>query len=159
MGVEQSESLLSAPQLQCASTPLNMTFLRRHRLVTVFFALVSLLFMQLAVAGYVCPNEGMSGAAESNTAMAHAGMPCAESMDTAVVMDNAQPGLCQAHCQTGQQASSTYVLPAVPMMPVIAPDFSQLDANPVSTGAALQAPLLQRTTAPPLSVRNCCFRT
>ena len=136
-----------------------MIFLRRHRLVTVFFALVSLLFMQLAVAGYVCPNEGMSGAAESNTAMAHAGMPCAESMDTAVVMDNAQPGLCQAHCQSDQQSASTYVLPVLPEMPAMTPDFSKPGTSLVSQGVPLQAPLLLRTTAPPLSVRNCCFRT
>lgn len=157
LGVEQSESLLSAPQLQCASTPLNMTFLRRHRLVTVFFALVSLLFMQLAVAGYVCPNEGMSGAAESNTAMAHAGMPCAESMVAGI--DASQPGLCQAHCQSDQQSASTYVLPVLPEMPAMTPDFSKLGTSLVSQGVPLQAPLLLRTTAPPLSVRNCCFRT
>ena len=133
-----------------------MIFLRRHRLVTVFFTLVSLLFMQLAVAGYVCPNHGMNGTAESNTATAHAGMPCAESMVAGI--DTAQPGLCQAHCQSDQQSASTYVLPVLPEVPAMAPDFSKLGTSLVSQGVPLQAPLLLRTTAPPLSVRNCCFR-
>lgn len=133
-----------------------MMFLRRHRLTTVLFALVSLLFMQLAVAGYVCPT-GMTSAAESTMAMAHAGTPCAEAMPT--MMDDAQPGLCQAHCQQDHQSADTYTLPVLPVLPTVAHDFAQQDASSLTQGVPLQAPLLLRTTAPPLSVRNCCFRT
>ncbi len=134
-----------------------MIALRRHRLITVLFALVNLLFMQLAVAGYVCPNGGIAGVAKTSLAKSHAGMPCAESMATG--MDTAQPGLCQAHCQSDQQSSGTYVLPDLPMMPTMGHDFTQQDIVSLSRGVPLQAPLLLRTTAPPLSVRNCCFRT
>ncbi len=137
-------------------TPTKMTSLRRHRLITLLFALVGLLFMQLAVAGYTCP-PGVSGAADTSMSMAHTGMPCAESMPTN--MDTEQPGLCQAHCQSDQQSASTYVLPVLPMLPVLAFDFSQSEKISVDRGVPLQAPLLQRTTAPPLAVRNCCFRT
>ena len=130
--------------------------LRNHRarLVTVLFALLSLLFMQLAVAGYVCPGTG-SKVAEV-VAMAEAGMPCAESM--AMTMDDEQPNLCHAHCQAESQSSQTYQLPSL------------ISVDALSTAPALQvlhlpfveappnAPYLQRTTAPPLSIRNCCFR-
>ena len=134
-----------------------MIALRRHRLLTVLVALVSLLFMQLAVAGYVCP-AGMSGMkAEGTKVSAHAGMPCAGSMSTTGI-DDAQPALCHAHCQSDQQSADTYQVPGVPVMPAIAPAFSQQDVLSISPGLPRQAPLLQRTTTPPLSVRNCCFR-
>ena len=132
-----------------------MMSLRRHRLFTVLIALVSLLFMQLAVAGYVCP-AGMPGLADGGKAEAHAGMPCAESMSAS--MDGAQPALCHAHCQSDQQSADTYQLPDLPVMPAITLVFNQQDILSISQSVPQQAPLLQRTTAPPLSVRNCCFR-
>ena len=132
-----------------------MTSLRRHRLITVLIAMVALLFMQLAVARYVCPTE-MGGGAERSMVMVHDGMPCAQSMPTS--MDAGQPGLCQAHCQADQQSADTYVLPVLPMMQAISINFVLQDTITISPGVPLQAPLLQRTTAPPLSVRNCCFR-
>jgi hypothetical protein len=136
-----------------------MIALRRHRLLTMLIALVSLLFMQLAVAGYVCP-AGMSGMkAEGTEVSTHAGMPCAVSMSISKAsMDDAQPALCHAHCQSDQQSADTYHLPDLPVMPAIAAVFGQQDVLSISLGVPRQAPLLQRTTAPPLSVRNCCFR-
>lgn len=85
-----------------------MTRNRRTRLITVLFALLSLLFMQLAVAGYACPGTG-SKIAEA-AAMAEAGMPCAESMPLS--MDDQQPNLCHAHCQAGQQSADKHELPS-----------------------------------------------
>lgn len=127
---------------------------RRHRLITVLFALVSLLFMQLAVAGYVCPGSG-SKIAEA-AAMAEAGMPCAESMPLS--MDDEQPNLCQAHCQAGQQSTDRHQVPSPVAIGVLPADYSLQAAIPVFSEAPLQAPHLQRTTAPPVSIRNCCFR-
>lgn len=72
---------------------------RRHRIFTAPFALISLLFMQLAVAGYACPVEGK---VSEVAAMADAGLPCAGDMTT---VDADQPGLCHAHCQSAQQAA------------------------------------------------------
>ena len=91
-----------------------MTRNRRNRLITVLFALVSLLFMQLAVASYVCP--GTASKVAEVAAMAEADMPCAESMTLA--MDESQPNLCQAHCQAGQQTADRYELPAPVVMPI-----------------------------------------
>jgi hypothetical protein len=127
---------------------------RRTRLITVLFALVSLLFMQLAVAGYVCPGSG-SKIAEA-AAMAEAGMPCAEAMP--LNMDDQQTNLCHAHCQAGQQSADKYQPPAPVALGALPADFSLQAAIPVFSEAPLQAPHLRRTTAPPVSIRNCCFR-
>jgi hypothetical protein len=131
-----------------------MTRNRRTRLITVLFALVSLLFMQLAVAGYACP--GTRAKVAEVAAMAEAGMPCAESM--AINMDDEQPGLCHAHCQAGQQSADKYQLPSPIAIDALPADFSLQIVIPPFLEAPLQAPHLQRTTAPPVAIRNCCFR-
>jgi len=131
-----------------------MTRNRRNRLITVLFALVSLLFMQLAVASYVCP--GTASKVAEVAAMAEADMPCAESMTLA--MDESQSNLCQAHCQAGQQTADRYELPAPVVIATVPADFTLPLTAPVFLGAPLQAPHLRRTTAPPVAIRNCCFR-
>ncbi|MDI1252475.1 hypothetical protein [Thermomonas sp.] len=127
---------------------------RHQRLITVLFALVSLLFMQLAVAGYICPGSG-SKIAEA-AAMAEAGMSCAESMP--LNMDDQQPNLCQAHCQAGHQSADKHELSSPVAISALPANFSLQIALPVFSEAPLQAPHLQRTTAPPVAIRNCCFR-
>lgn len=131
-----------------------MTRNRRHHLITVLFALFSLLFMQLAVASYACPGAASKVAAIS--AMAEAGMPCAQSMT--VNMDEDQPNLCKAYCQAGQQVADKYQSPAPVALTALLPDFTLQVIAPVYQGASLQAPHLMRTTAPPMSIRHCCFR-
>ncbi|UUZ63202.1 hypothetical protein LP417_26640 [Polaromonas sp. P1-6] len=131
-----------------------MTRNRRTRLITALFVLVSLLFMQLAVASYACP-AAASKVAEVTT-MAEAGMPCAES--TPLNMDDEQPNLCQAHCQTGQQTADKFELPSPVAISVLPADFTVPVNVPVFWGAPLQSPHLMRTTAPPVTIRNCCFR-
>ena len=118
----------------------------------MLIALISLLFMQLAVAGYACPIGSKVGAV---AAMAEAGMPCAGDMTT---VDVDQPGLCHAHCQSAQQAAdkvqvSTPVgVVATGFTYAIEPIWASMPPRPA------QAPLLLRSTAPPIAVRNCCFR-
>ena len=133
-----------------------MPALRRHRLFTVLLALCSLLFMQLAVAGYSCP--GVESRMQGVAAMTEAGMPCAESMVLATTTDDAQPNLCQAHCQSAQASGDN---PA-PQVPVAAVDHGALIMSPVDNAlpmrCAPQASLLVRATAPPLAIRNCCLR-
>lgn len=129
-------------------------FSRRSRRVTAFLVLVSLLFTQLAVAAYVCPS-GLEKAAQ-RAAMAHADMPCADSMVTS--MDDAQPHLCHAYCQAGHQTADKYELPAPLGIGMLSIDFFLPDRAPVTLGAPLQLSHLKRTTAPPLSIRHCCLR-
>lgn len=61
---------------------------RRHRLITALFAVVSLLFSQLALASYVCPGR-MD--AQAMAAMADSDSPCEG-------MGPDQPVLCHQHC-------------------------------------------------------------
>jgi hypothetical protein len=128
--------------------------LRRHRVFTVLFALCSLLFMQLAVAGYSCP--GFEMRVMEISAMAKAGMPCAESMSMAP--DDEQPNLCSAHCQSAQSASGDYALqvPVLAAVGGVGASLSLLSLAPA--GLAPEAPLLARATPPPIAVRHCCFR-
>ena len=127
---------------------------RRHRLITVIVALTSLLFMQLALAGYVCP--GVGSATAEVVAMAKAGMPCAESMQLS--LDDQQPSLCHAHCQTVHQSSDKYELPSPVTLNALPVGFGLTLAVPDYSEVPLQAPHLQHSTAPPLTIRNCCLR-
>lgn len=131
-----------------------MFALRRHRLFTVLFALCSLLFMQLAVAGYSCPGSGSRG--QEPAATAQADMPCAGAMVAAT--GEAQPNLCHSHCQGAQQASDNQP----PQLPVLAlGDLAFLTVallEPPVPGAVPLPSLMARPTAPPLTIRNCCFR-
>lgn len=131
-----------------------MPSLRRHRFLTVFIALCSLLFMQLAVAGYSCP--GFGSRVQEISAMADAGMPCAQSMSMA--MEEGQPALCHATCDAAQPAGDTHVL----QVPAVDVDGGALRAAAIfmvlPRGISTQASLLTRATAPPLAIRNCCLR-
>ena len=127
---------------------------RRSRLTTVLFALISLLFMQLAVAGYVCPGAASKNAEVAE--MAEVGMPCAESMTLS--MDDTQPNLCQAHCQFGHQTADKYEVPSPIAIGAVPAVFTLPALAPVPSGAPQQAPHLTRTTAPPVTITNCCFR-
>jgi hypothetical protein len=136
-----------------------MTLTRRNRLATVLFALLSLLFMQLAVAGYVCPG-GLTKVVEVTAVatMAQADMPCANAMSMSIAMDDEQASLCHVHCQSDPQSAGHYQLPG--WAGPVNSTFSVLLPRivPALLGAPLQTTLLRRTTAPPLAVRNCCFR-
>jgi hypothetical protein len=129
-----------------------VTTTRRHRLITVFVALVSLLFMQLAVAGYACPVQSK---VSEVAAMARAGMPCAGDMTT---MDTDQPGLCHAHCQSAQQTADKVQVPMPVSVMATGFTYTIEPARASAPPGPAQAPLLLRSTAPPIAVRNCCFR-
>jgi hypothetical protein len=146
---------IAADLLQYDRNPIqDMIFFRRHRLITVLFALVSLLFMQLAVASYACP--GYAQKTSEAAAMANSGMPCDESM--LLNMDDEQPSLCHAHCQPGQQSADTHALPSPVAVSALPAAFTLSVTVPVFSKAPLQAPHLKRVTAPPVTIRNCCFR-
>ena len=124
-----------------------MKLSRPSRFAAALVALFSILFMQLAVAGYVCPD---SASAYSG----HQGMSNCEGMDAK------QPGLCHAHAHPGDQSLDKSGLP--PVQPFVAAAltlvFRNIQAVHHSTAIQLDPPLLTRTTVPPLSIRNCCFR-
>lgn len=89
--------------------------------------------------------------------MSDAGMPCAETMSQA--MDDEQPALCHAHCQSAQGTLDQYqpatmaaLVLSVAVLTVTMPTLRE------PAGTVLQRPLLRRSASPPLAVTNCCFR-
>ena len=128
---------------------------RRTRCMTVLLALVSLLFMQLALARYVCP--GVRAQLTSAAGAPQSGVPCAEPMST--VADNEQPNLCKAHCEDVNMSAETVKVPTMVMPDGLVAYFLADPARPIlPDGLPLQRALLQRSTAPPLTIRHCCFR-
>ena len=138
-----------------AATPMRTT--RRTRFATALITLVSLLFMQLAVASYVCPGalQKIAGVAAPSNAV----MPCADTMGKNMGVDNTQPNLCKAYCEAGQQSADTYqVSPPASVLLGGGLFIAASGASRIPPGLTLQTPLLVRATAPPLAIRNCCFR-
>lgn len=126
------------------------------RFVAALIALFSMLFMQLAVASYACPNMRT---AQPSAATAISAGATAMSPDC-MGMDMEQPSLCRAQDQAGSQSLDKPQLPDVqPFVPAalvqavtaLNLSYAQLPTQP--------RPLnLTRATAPPLSIQNCCFR-
>jgi hypothetical protein len=133
-----------------------MTRNRRNRFATALFALLSLLFMQLALAGYSCAG-GVADKATEAASMAPVCISCVKSVTFA--MDDAQPSLCAAHCKSDPQAADNHPAPALATLAGPGTGFPLPHATPpAAPGILWQAPLLRRSTAASLAVRNCCFR-
>ena len=81
-------------------------------------------------------------------------MPCAESM----AVDEAQPALCHAHCESENLSLDKYEVPAPIAITSMPANFRLAAVAPPFSGVAVQAPHLMHATAPPVAIRNCCFR-
>ncbi|MFZ6780915.1 hypothetical protein ACO0LD_29115 [Undibacterium sp. Ji83W] len=132
-----------------------MKMSRPSRVLAVFVMLWSLLFMQLAVAAYACPGMATSSTAEVAITASVAMPNCAD-------MDQDQPALCHTHAEDpfGKQSADKPALPDVPAfvsasLLLILTAFDTLE-TPVSASPSPIA--LAHSTAPPLAIRNCCFR-
>lgn len=133
-----------------------MKLFRRSRLTVALVALFSMLFMQLALAGYACPEHTVT----QTTAMAGmSAMADSQAMPGCDQVDQAQPSLCKVHTQSGQQSldkpDMPHVQPFVPVTLVLLSDITVID-HPIAL--LPESAWLQRATAPPLSIQNCCFR-
>lgn len=135
-----------------------MKLSRQSRFAAAVLALFCVLFTQIAVAGYACPSMQIARAMESIAApaveAAHAAMPDCPGMS------EEEPVACQDHGQVGSQSLDKPAAPDV--SPFIAALLVQHLDHATITWQAL-TPLaenhaLTRTTAPPLAIRNCCFR-
>ncbi|NKI70039.1 hypothetical protein GN109_11455 [Collimonas pratensis] len=133
-----------------------MKFLRSSRLLTACIVLVSMLFMQLAVAGYACPSLNIAQA----SAAAAMTMGDDMAMSGCAGADKAQPSLCHANDQAGNQSldkpSTPHVQPFVAAALTLV--FRPVELIGNAADAEPDSLLLARSTAPPLSIRNCCFR-
>lgn len=126
--------------------------LRRSRFVAAIVALISMLFMQLAVAAYACPAQEISQAIETVQAMAD--MPdCSE-------MDAEQPNLCQAHEQAGNQSLDKPSLPDITALStgILAVALYVIEHEGDTAFKPISPPNLAKSTSPPVAIRNCCFR-
>ncbi len=124
---------------------------RTQRAFAALFTVLSLLFTQLAVAAYACPDLA---------AEAMAAKVMQEAMPGCTDMGIGKPGLCHAHCASGHQSLDAPAAPhvgafipsgLVTVLPVCAVFNSVLPTR-------VNATLLARSTAPPLAIRHCCFR-
>lgn len=131
---------------------------RSIRFAAALVALVAMLFAQLAVAAYACPDLAGAQADAVVTAMAmdteHQAMPGCDEIDLE------QPALCHAHGQAGDQVldkpQAPNVPPAVAILLVPALQDPHLAYRPA--GADTGAVFLTRVSDPPLSIQYCCFR-
>ena len=130
---------------------------RTSRLLTAIVAIFSMLFMQLAVAAYVCP--GTLSRSQSNVTPA---ADMAADMANCDGMDPAQPALCHSYVHGDATTQSLDKTPA-PDVPPFVPaallltlqvfDVANLPAREHYSPIALT-----RTSSPPIAIRNCCFR-
>lgn len=126
---------------------------RSSRFFAVLLAVVSMLFSQLAMAAYACPElptgQAIAMAAESD----HVMPDCAQ-------MDSAQPALCHAHMQAGDQTLDKPPSPNVPptVAVLLMPAMGDLRLAPPLVVFHADAAGLRRSSDPPLAIRNCCFR-
>ncbi|RZI42415.1 hypothetical protein EGT07_14495 [Herbaspirillum sp. HC18] len=136
-----------------------MKLSRRSRVVAALFALVSVLFMQLAMAAYACPAGQLVQISQAH-ASAMAASDYEEMDDCDGMMDDGQPALCYTVSQVADQSLNKPPAPDLPpaVAVVLVPVVIGIDHSyrPVSIPA--QATWLTRDTSPPLSIRNCCFR-
>jgi hypothetical protein len=132
----------------------RMIFRSQVRKPAAWLAAAAMLFAQLAVAAHAC--AASSGAPAAAVLAAHGDQdasPCHE-------MDSQPDSVCLQHCADSPQSFDHH--PVSPVFPVAAPAY-HLD-RPDRPAVFLHSEerhshaLLARVTAPPLSVRNCCFR-
>lgn len=98
-----------------------MTMHRRlHRLATTLVVVLSLLFSQLALARYVCPQQADI---EAMAAMMEAGQPCAGA-------DPVQPALCHQHAADPASTFEAVKLPVAGLPAIV-----QVIERPPLTGA------------------------
>ncbi len=130
---------------------------RPSRFVAALIALFSILFMQFAVAAYVCPGyqAGQMDASMTMSFDANIG-----NMDECQGMDVVQPSLCHAHDQAGNQSLDKPELPQVQpfVAAALASTLLPIDIAHPPLVNFVEDVQLARTTAPPRSIQHCCFR-
>lgn len=128
---------------------------RSWRLLTVILSLWALLFAQAAVAGYACP--GVAKALEV-ARMTEAGMPCADSMSQA--MDDEQPLLCHAQCQSARATPDSLQPPNLPSLAELGSVLMVSLSPDAGAGSPAQRPDPggRRRASPPLAISHCCLR-
>jgi hypothetical protein len=116
-----------------------MSSSRARRFAVAIFAMLSLLWAQMAVAGYVCPQQA-APAAMAGMVMTP-GMPCDG-------MDKAQPALCHQAGDPTPPAADAVKLPT-PSLPMIVQMLELPDVLDVGEAAARALPEAPDLRPPP----------
>lgn len=134
----------------------KMNIPRPSRIIGAVLALVSMLFMQLALAGYMCPK--ISGVTPPSQVLAISTM--AADMPECAEADKTQPSLCQASAHAFQQSLDKHELPSIqPFAPTtIFLVLMHVVVLPAANSFQLTTVRQSGAPPPPLSIRNCCFR-
>lgn len=133
---------------------------RTVRLFTALAAILSMLFMQHAVASYLCPGVPMG--VGSSVISAGVGVSAMPAMTDCAGMDTDQSTLCQIYAvgdASRQSLDKTPVADHPSFVPVVLLLTLAIYDTPVVYTA--KPPLLitlARPTAPPIAIRHCCFR-
>ncbi len=137
-----------------------------------------LLFAQLAVAAYACPNLFNTMPAGTNMhSQVQAAVPAdsdrSEQAGQIMVSDAAQkmpadcgqvdpqaPNLCAEHCKLGQQSADHTPSPVVaPALLTALYHVTLSTATPTAEAAYYVPGLLLQAAAPPHAIEHCCLRT
>jgi len=130
----------------------SVVMTRLTRKIVSLFSIVAMVFAQLAVSAYACPMQLQE--LDDAVAGLSASAPAAGERDAD------SPALCKKHCENGQQnvndslqahASLSFDTALTLTLPLAMQSATLRDAPAA-------APSLRHATAPPLSIRNCCFR-
>ncbi len=120
----------------------------RHRRWIALFALLGMLFQQLAMASYACPMESDRF---GSAAMVAPAAPCHACAD----VDKAR---CQQHCFPQQPTGDHPPMPTVPALLPATTWLVQPDECLGSACGASDSHVAARATAPPLTVQHCTFQ-
>ena len=133
---------------------------RTVRLFTALVAILSMLFMQHAVASYLCPGVPMG--VGSSVTSAGVGVSAMPARTDCAGMDTDQSTLCQIYAvgdASRQSLDKTPVADQPSFVPVVLLLTLAIYDTPVVYSA--KPPLLitlARPTAPPIAIRHCCLR-
>lgn len=135
---------------------LIMRLSRTSRLIAATIALFSILFMQLAVSAYACPALSLGHNGQMTSSVYKTPVDMVRCQD----MDMEQPHLCHASHQTDKQSLDKPATP--PLAAFVAVGYGlPISVDLLSFERFLDAPppaFLTHATAPPIAIRNCCFR-
>ena len=133
---------------------------RFSRFLTAIVVMLSMLYMQFAVASYVCP--GVPAGSNGSAASAQAVMAVMADMPNCQGMDAARPALCHlyAHGEPSKQSLDKTPAPDVPpfVPAALVLDLQFFAAALIPDAKPYPPAALTRTIAPPVAIRNCCFR-
>jgi hypothetical protein len=118
-----------------------------------------LVFAQLAVSAYACPQlQPLASALESPASapmvMSQDGSDC----DQRMALDPAAPTLCAEHCKVGQQSERAWIVSVPPaLLSALYPLAPPPAASPLPRPAAAPADALV-AASPPHAVLHCVYR-